>query len=125
MRLILALLVSLALGLAPAASARESGQVRERSSIVADNDAMSDCMKAMQAASDQDGTHNDCVCCDTHSKMPCSDGAACLAKCSTSVIAVLSPQQRSYQQLLRLSLPHTAEKPPDWSLRPPAPPPKA
>ena len=80
---------------------------------------MSDCMKAMQGK-----TQKGCDCCDTQSNGICPDVAACLAKCGAFVLAVLTPELRMAREIVRHRHFKQPEKPPDWAMRPPAPPPK-
>ena len=87
------------------------------------DDAMSDCMKAMQAQGQTQ--QQNCPCCDTPSKGTCPDMGACLAKCGVHVIAVLTPAAASRLPIVRHTRPGDLLEPPDWSLSPPAPPPRA
>ena len=80
---------------------------------------------AMQGAHEMHKRSKSCPCCDTQSKAACPDFAACLAKCSTSVLAVLVPEQGMCLNVVRHVRPADPEKPPDWACRPPSPPPKA
>jgi hypothetical protein len=85
-------------------------------------DAMNDdCHKSMQPAK---AKH--CPCCDTPpKKAPCQDGAACLTKCGMHVLAILAPSSDDRFYLVEQYWPAVPEKPPDWSVIPPAPPPRA
>jgi hypothetical protein len=128
LRATLAILIALSLTLAPITSAWAAAQMRASMDAVASvstasDDAMSDCMKAMQAQGQE--KDQDCPCCDTPSKAPCSDVGACLAKCSFHVIAILVPAAENRPTVVQHSYPTAQQKPPDWSLSPPAPPPRA
>ncbi len=131
-RIILALLISLSLTLAPGASALAAMQasttphgVDHASAGMEISADMSDCMKMMQAAghetnpSKHDGG---CKCCDTQNK--CPDTANCMTKCC-KVIGALKPPGKPF--LLSSIAYQQAEpaKPPEWLRTPPAPPPRS
>lgn len=126
LRTILAILIALSLSLAPVASAwaamqMHAGMEQDAATATDSEDAMSsDCMKAMQGKA-----HKGCDCCDTQSKAACPDTAACLAKCGSSVLAVLTPELITHREIVRHHHPKPPEKPPDRTIRPPAPPPKS
>lgn len=132
LRAILAMLIALSLTLVPITSAWAATQMRESmqstDAAAATEDAMSDCMKAMQAQQraqqDQAQEHN-CPCCDTPAKGACPDVGACLAKCSVHLIAVLEPAGVFRPPIIRHHRPADPQKPPEWSRAPPAPPPRA
>jgi hypothetical protein len=124
LRTLLATFVALALLLAPVASARAAASMHagaHKLAVDVTEGAMSDCMKTMQQQS-KAGT--DCPCCDVKSKAACPEIAGCLAKCGISS-AVLSPEPASLRRVVRHERPVNLRKPPDWALRPPAPPPRA
>ncbi|MGD9803416.1 MAG: hypothetical protein AB7E81_17855 [Hyphomicrobiaceae bacterium] len=132
MRIILAILIAVALPLAPIISewAGASMHADTHKTVVAvapPEDAMSDCMKAMQGMPDamHGVAEKDCPCCDTSSKAACPEMMACLAKCGITAIAALSPGPATLRLLIRHDRPADPQKPPDWLHRPPAPPPKA
>jgi len=81
--------------------------------------AMSDCEKMMAPAKPKP-----CGCCDTPTKAPCPDAAACLLKCGMHVLGILVPLRESFIRIAKYHLPAAPEKPPDWALRPPTPPPR-
>lgn len=136
-RIILALLISLSLTLAPGASALAAMQasttmpsttthgVDHVSAGKEQSADMPDCMKLMQATDDttaptkRDGS---CTCCDTQNK--CPDIANCMTKCC-KVIGALKPSGKllllnsiAYQQA-------EPAKPPKWLRTPPGPPPRS
>lgn len=130
-RIILALLISLSLTLAPGASALAAMQasatghgVDDASVGMKQSAEMSDCMKMMQATGDETTTKHDgsCKCCDTQNK--CPDTANCMTKCC-KVIGALKPPGKPF--LLSSIAYQQAEpaKPPDWLSTPPAPPPRS
>lgn len=124
MRAIIAILIAVSLTLAPIASAQAAtrlGAYAEMSSSAgAASGAMSECHKAMKPA-----VSKDCLCCDTQSKAPCADDGPCLAKCSAQLLAVLVPSGECRREGMHQVWWSMLERPPDWSLRPPAPPPRA
>jgi hypothetical protein len=124
LRTVLAILIALSLTITPMASAWAAVRTPVGAAVTAHADMapaeMSDCHKAMQPAKTKD-----CTCCDTPSKAPCPDSGACLIKCGMHVLAVLVPSSESRLIVVRHDLPADPEKPPDWSLSPPAPPPRA
>src|SRR5262249_2026210 len=79
--------------------------------------AMSDCEKMMVPAKSKP-----CGCCDTPIKAPCPD--ACLLKCGMHVLGVLLPSSETYVLIAEHHWAAEPEKPPDWTLRPPIPPPR-
>jgi hypothetical protein len=132
LRTILAILIAMALSLAPVTSAWASASMHANAretvlAVAPPEDAMSDCMKAMQSMIDS--THGvaekDCPCCDTSSKAACPEMMACLAKCGITAIAALSSGLATLRLVIRHDRPADPQKPPDWLHRPPAPPPKA
>lgn len=132
LRAILAILLALALTLAPIGSVWAAMQMRAGTDEVAlashAGDAkLSDCMKAMRAQGQAQGQAQDqsCPCCDTPLKGACPDMGACLAKCSAQVIAVLAPGADNHLRVHRHDRPADPEKPPDRAFPPPAPPPRA
>ena len=84
-----------------------------------DNDAadISDCEKMMAPAKSKP-----CGCCDTPSKAPCPD--ACLLKCGMHVLGILLPSGETYVPIAEHHWLAKPEKPPDWTFRPPIPPPR-
>lgn len=130
LRKLLSALIVLALVSAPVASAHAAFAMLPQShpaavtapdaaaQDVAGTDGMSDCMKAMQKA-----PAKDCGCCDTKSQ--CPDGGACLVKCSNHVLAVATAPAAFGMGQRETVIPAEPQRPPDWSLRPPAPPPRA
>lgn len=128
LRPILAVLVAFALALAPIGSAWAATQL-DAGMSTADNAAemaragMSDCMKAMQAQKpDRDP---DCSCCNTPIKGTCADTAACLAKCGVHVVAILVTGAEKSVPARQSDLSVESQKPPDWIIAPPAPPPRS
>lgn len=125
LRFIFAVLIALSLTVTPMASAwaaaampaHHAAAVVPADEMTAD---MSDCAKMMAPAKTKD-----CACCDAPAKAPCPDGAACLMKCGAHVLGVLIPPG---EFAFRYGIAHERQgdpdKPPDWSLRPPAPPPR-
>jgi hypothetical protein len=86
-----------------------------------DNDAadMGDCEKMMAPAKSKP-----CGCCDTPTKAPCPDATTCLLKCGMHVLGVLLPSSETYVPIAEHHWLAKPEKPPDWTLRPPIPPPR-
>lgn len=126
LRPILAMLIALSLAVAPITSAWAAMQMRTTvdgpvTASAGSDDVMSDCMKAMQAKGQEQ--NQDCPCCDTKSK--CPDMTACLMKCGTQVIGIVMPVIQLAALTGRHFRPSDPQEPPDWSLRPPAPPPRA
>ena len=119
----LALLIALSLVVAPLASARAHLHMaaQDQASSIADDAMadMSDCAKMM--AGDQTSK---CPCCDAPTKAPCPDGGACLVKCGMQVLGMLAPSAEIFRFAFVHDRPGEAAKPPDRSLRPPAPPPR-
>lgn len=114
----------MSLSLAPVTSASAAMQMhggawQDAAETAASENAMSDCMKAMQGKAKKN-----CACCDTQSKGACPDAVACLAKCGSLVLAILAPELQAHYKIARLNYSKNFEKPPDWANRPPAPPPK-
>ena len=129
LRTIFAILIALSVTFAPIISASAAMQMRasmDGAAALAD-EAMSDCMKAMQVKGQDHGRVQDqnCPCCDTPAKSMCPDVGACLAKCSVHVIAVLAPAAEIRLPTIRHSWPADPQESPDWSFAPPAPPPRA
>jgi hypothetical protein len=124
LRAILAILIAVSLTLTPVASAWAAGQMPGRTATSAHADMaaaeMSDCHKAAKPA-----VPKNCPCCDAPSKSPCPDAGMCLVKCGMHVLAVLAPSSEGQVIVVRHNLPADPEKPPDWWLSPPAPPPRA
>src|SRR5262245_48066744 len=116
----------MSLTLPPVTSARATMRMADQlaqsaHAAMAVGDAMSDCHGAMQPAKAKD-----CPCCDTPlKKAPCKDGAACLVKCGMHILAILEPSSGGVFWPLEQYWPADPEKPPDWSVTPPAPPPRA
>jgi hypothetical protein len=119
----LAVLIALSLVVAPLASARAHLHMpaQDHAASVADDAMadMSDCAKIMAA-----GQTSKCPCCDAPAKAPCPDGGACLVKCGMQVLGMLVPSTEIFGFAFVHDRPGEAEKPPDRSLRPPAPPPR-
>ena len=129
LRIILAILIALSLTFAPITSAWAAMQTRaslDSTAVLAtpvDVEAMSDCMKAMQAQQPAKGF--DCPCCDSPTKAPCLDGGVCLAKCSVNVFAAFTLSADYSRPIIRHDRPGDPHIPPDWATSPPAPPPRA
>lgn len=128
LRAIFAILIAVSLTLAPATSAWAAAQMRTSMGVDAavnasTDEAMSDCMKAMQAQAQ--AVDQNCPCCDTPSKAACPDMGACLAKCSFHIIAILASVAEDLVGVFEHDQPTNPHKPPDWALAPPAPPPRA
>lgn len=131
-RIILALLISLSLTLAPGASAfaamQTNGTAHGVDHAVANTDMsadMTDCMKMMQAAGDQTtATKHDgsCKCCATQNK--CPDTANCMSKCC-KVIGALKPAGKFIKLSSTAYRQVEPAKPPEWLRTPPAPPPRS
>jgi len=124
LRVILAILIAVSLALTPVTSALAALHMADQLARSAHADmaaaAMSDCHGSMQPAKAKD-----CPCCDTPSKKaPCQDGAACLINCGMHVLAILAPSSGDVFRRLEQYWPADPEKPPDWSITPPAPPPR-
>lgn len=95
--------------------------LEEASSVAAADDAMSDCMKAMQA-NGADTSKIDCKCCDT--KQKCPDAASCMTKCC-KVLGMVKPAGKTVA-IMAIQYRHAeTAKPPDWLNTPPAPPPRS
>lgn len=122
-RSILAMLIALALAAAPLASAWAVMPAKSMASegTAGAHGAVMDCAKMGMAVATGD-TDFDCPCCDTKSK--CPDMAACLIKCSVQVIGIMMPAIKLAAVDGRPLRPSELQEPPDWSLRPPAPPPR-
>jgi hypothetical protein len=122
---VLAVLISLALVLTPlsspvaTAAALESAHGMASANTEDAAGAMSDCEKMMAPAKSKP-----CACCDRPAKAPCPDAIACLLKCGMHVLAVLVPSRESDVPVPEHHWPVKPEKPPDWALRPPIPPPR-
>lgn len=87
---------------------------------------ITDCMKAMQGVNGEKGSSDkNCPCCDTPAKGTCPDIAGCLAKCSINVALILLPSSSNAPERQHYGGPPEPQKLPDWSFKPPAPPPKA
>jgi len=120
---ILAALISFALALTPlrspvaVAAALKSAHGMASANTDDAAGAMSDCEKMMAPAKSKP-----CGCCDTPTKAPCPD--ACLLKCGMHVLGVLLPSSETYVPIAEHHWPAKPEKPPDWALRPPIPPPR-
>ncbi len=131
-RIIIALLISLSLTLAPGASALAAMQasttarVVDHASVGMEMSAdMSDCMKMMQAAGDETTTikhDGSCKCCDTQNK--CPDTANCMSKCCKVIGAVKPATKMIALSSIGYRLAEPA-KPPEWLQTPPAPPPRS
>lgn len=121
LRAILAILIALSLGLSPVASAWAGVPATSAMSMASEDGSVMDCAK-MGMASEKGGTDFDCPCCDTKSK--CPDMTACLMKCSTQVIGIVMPAAKLAAIIGRHDRPADPQEPPDWSMRPPAPPPR-
>ena len=124
LRTILAILIALSLAVAPLASAWAGAPTTGATSVnmASEDGAVMDCAK-MGMAAEKSGTDFDCPCCDTKSK--CADMTACLMKCSTQVIGIVMPAVRLAAIIGHHDRPADPQEPPDWSMRPPAPPPRA
>jgi len=118
---ILAVLISLSVALTPARLTRPvmfgSAEAMASSHMDEAAAAMSDCEKMMAPAKSKP-----CGCCDTPSKAPCPD--ACLLKCGMHVLGVLLPSSETYVPVAEHHWLAKPEKPPDWTPRPPIPPPR-
>lgn len=123
MRPILAMLIALSLAFAPVATAWAAAPAKGAAGMTMDGDdgAAVDCAK-MGMAVTKSGGGSDCPCCDTKSK--CPDMTTCLVKCGTQVIGVVVPAVKLAALTGRHVRPSDPQEPPDWSLRPPAPPPR-
>lgn len=127
LRAILAMLIALSLAVAPITSAWAAVEMSAivdgpATAGVSADDSMSDCMKAMQSKGQGQAQKNDCPCCDTKSK--CHDMTMCPIKCGMQFIGIVMPaieQAVSTGGQFRRADP---QEPPDWSLQPPAPPPR-
>lgn len=120
------MLIALSLSLAPVAQAWAAVPAviaSEMTMMGGDDGAAMDCAKMGMAAAAKGEKGSECPCCDTKSK--CPDMSACLLKCSSHVIGVLPVPLKVAMVALRLGVPTEPEAPPDWSLRPPAPPPRS
>jgi hypothetical protein len=124
-RAIFAILISLSLVFAPVTSAWAVGQMSQAMAMGAEMNTAApsehgDCHKAMKPPAPKN-----CACCDTHAKSPFPSADTCIAKCSMHILAILAPTSEGYLVVVRYSGPTEPEKPPDWRLSPPAPPPRA
>ena len=124
LRAIFAIVIALSVAVAPvtvAWAALRMGtemQMVASAQMAADSD-MADCHRTMKPA-----PAKDCSCCDTQPKAPCSDKTDCLLKCGTLMLGVLLVSDDSVPDTLAHSRPADPQKPPDWTSRPPAPPPR-
>jgi hypothetical protein len=124
-RVIWSILIALSLILAPVASAWAAAQM-SRTMMAVDTDQAAasevpDCEKMMQ----RPATKKNCACCDTHAKSPFPSADTCVAKCSVHIIGIVAPMSEIYLPMIRYIGPSEPEKPPDYRLRPPSPPPRA
>jgi hypothetical protein len=131
LRAILAILFAVSLTLTPLASARAGVPIADEHGpsthamgmVSAHGDdasgAMTDCEKMMAPAKPKP-----CGCCDTPTKAPCPNAAACWLNCGMHVLGIVVPLRESFIRIADHHWPAAPEKPPDWALRPPTPPPR-
>ena len=118
-RILLALLIALSLVTGSVASAWAAAKIAAPVSSDGGSDAsaMEDCQKAAMGQ-----VAADCACCDTTSK--CTDAAVCFKKCGSHVVGYLIALGRMAESLTRHDRRGDPPEPPDWSIAPPAPPPR-
>lgn len=124
LRCILAMLIALSLAATPVAAAWAAAPTKVASGMnMHDAHGMAmDCAKMAKAADKKHAGH-DCCCCDSKSK--CAQLAACILKCGSQVIGIVVPAIKFAALVDRYDRPSDPQEPPDRSLRPPAPPPRA
>lgn len=133
-RTILAILITVALTLAPSLSAVAADRAKamtttisvsaDTNMAIADID-MSGCMKGMQGPSGGvagDSPTGACTCYDTEHE--CLDTANCMTKCC-KVIGAMKPAGKMPAVLTIAYRQAEPAKPPDWVSAPPAPPPRS
>jgi hypothetical protein len=123
-RAIFAILIALSLIFAPVTSALAAAQMSRAMAMATEMNAgvpseHGDCHKAMKLPAPKN-----CACCDKHAKSPFPNVDTCIAKCSVHILAILAPTSEGYLVMVRYSGPTEPEKPPDWRLSPPSPPPR-
>ena len=90
----------------------------DNASVLADaGSSMVDCDQVAQPASS-----SECHCCDKSSK--CPDQASCLTKCCAKVLGSLKTLTKTGVPRLVHFRPADPLRPPDWTIAPPAPPPR-
>lgn len=124
-RTILRLLIALAVALAPVGAAMARGAAIPVSAMpgmakmAGTMAGVEDCHK-MAHAHDSNASHSCCV-----DKSACPDHAACALKCCTMVLGVLRSLAVEVDWRAPHDRPDDPVKPPDWAMKPPAPPPRA